>query len=604
MPPGPEPVEPATADERPADGGDAGGPRPPRFSSALSVFHNASLAVGPTRGLMYAVCSLALVAAVLETAMLFLIARLASSFTNGNQTIELSVGSFGQWEVSIRQIVLIAGGLLFLELLLVVPLSVMTARLSSNALTRARDRVITAHMRAAWSHRSREVEDHLHRLMGDDANHVERLVQQWSTIVVSLSGIVMLAVAAVVIAPVPALCGTAAFGVLVLALRPMSRRVKRAAARFQASNRELMTNVAQTSRLDKEIAAFEVGEAVKSTLAADVALSSRMLNRLRFNQRATPMLYLDSSLALVLAGIAILSALDVGSVDYLGPLILLMVRALGYTRQLQSAAQNSHEMAPYITDLEREIASFEKVQRPAGTEPLANIGMIEVQDMSFAYIENRPILRDVNLRFGFAEIIGLVGDSGAGKTTFTELILRLRQPSSGRITVSGIDISSVDPTEWSKLVSYVPQDNSLIRATVADNIAFYRSGFDRSEIERSAKQAHLHDEIMAMPLGYDTMVGPGERSLSGGQRQRLGIARALLGRPQLLVLDEPTSALDERSELLIKQTLSELKGSVTMIVVAHRPTTLEVCSKILRLSGGDIEEISLLPTAPKGPDEP
>ena len=591
MPQRPEPERAEPAQEVAVKNGTPEAARPPRFANALSVFHNASLAVGPRRGLMVAVCSLAVVAAILETGLLFLIARLASGFAGGSRTIALSLGSIAQWELTVRQIVLISAALLVTELMLVLPLSELTARLSSNSLTRARDRVITAHLGAAWSQRSQEVEDHLHRLMGDDANHVERIVQQWSTIVVALSGVVTLSIAAVVIAPVPALCGAFAFMVLVVLLRPISRRVKKAAARFQASNRELMTNVAQVARLDKEIAAFEVGDAVKTTLANEVAVSSQMLNRLRFNQRVTPMLYLDASLALVLAGIAVLSSLDVGSVDFLGPLILLMVRALGYTRQLQSSSQTSYEFAPYILDLEREIGAFEAGVRPTGTEPLSSIGTIEIREMSFSYISDRPILTDVDLNIGFGEIVGLVGESGAGKTTLTELVLRLRQPTSGRIVVSGLDISSVAPEEWSKLVAYVPQDNSLIRATVADNIAFYRSGYDRSEIERSAHQAHIHDEIMRMPQGYDTMVGPGERSLSGGQRQRLGIARALLGRPQLLVLDEPTSALDEHSELLVKQTLNELVGTATMLVVAHRPTTLEVCTKVLRLSGGVIQEV-------------
>ncbi len=568
------------------------GARQPKLANLLSLFHNASLAVGPRRGLMVGVCSLAVATAVLETGMLFIVARLASGFVGGNQNIPLAFGSLAQWDLSVRQMVLIASGFLLGLILLVFPLAELTARLSSNSITRARQRVITAHLNADWSQRSQEVEDHLHRLMGDDSIHVERLVQQWSTIVVALAGIVTLSTAAVVIAPVPALCGAFGFLGLVFLLRPMSRRVKKGAARFQASNRDLMTNVAQTARLDKEIAAFEVGEAVKASLASEVAVSSRILNRLRFSQRLSPMLYLDAALALVLAGIAVLSSLDLKSVDFLGPLILLMVRSLGYTRQLQQASQFSQEFTPYLLDLEREIAAFEAGVKPHGTEQLSAIGTIELLDLSFSYTPDRPILSDLNLTIGFGEIIGLVGESGAGKTTLTELVLRLRQPTEGRITVSGLDISLVDTEQWSKLVAYVPQDNSLIRATVADNICFYRSGYTRSDVERSAQQAHLHDEILKMPQGYDTMIGPGERSLSGGQRQRLGIARALLGRPQLLVLDEPTSALDERSELLVKQTLDELVGTATMLIVAHRPTTLEVCTKVLRLSGGAIQEIS------------
>lgn len=573
----------------------------PRFAKARGVFHNASLAVGPRRGLPLAVFSLAMLAAILETAMLFLIARLAASFAGGapGEWIELSLSGLVQWKVSLRQIVLISAGLLVAEMLLIIPLSSLTARLSSDALTRARDRVLTAHLSAAWSHRSKEVEDHFQRLMGDDSNHVEMIVQQWSTIVVALTGILMLAAAALVIAPVPTLVGSLALVLIVQALRPMARRTKQSAAQFQSANRDLMTNVAQTARLDKEVAAFEVGDRVKASLMSGVAGSSSILHRLRFNQRATPMLFLDSSLALVLVGIAVLSALDVGSVDYLGPLILLMVRALGYTRQLQSATHSSHEMAPYVLDLEREIASLHDSHLPVGSRTLSEIGEIGFEQVSFSYPDGRPILRDVDLTIACGDIIGLIGSSGSGKTTLTELLLRLREPTSGRITISGMEISEVAPLEWARLVAYVPQGNSLIRATVAENIAFFRSSHSREEIERAARQAHLHEEIMRMPDGYDTRVGPGERSLSGGQCQRLGIARALLGRPQLLVLDEPTSALDERSELLIKRTLTELRGSVTMIVVAHRPTTLEVCSRIVRLSGGFIEELGLSPVSPE-----
>jgi ABC-type multidrug transport system fused ATPase/permease subunit len=452
--------------------------------------------------------------------------------------------------------------------------------------------VITAHLAAAWSERSQEVEDHLHHLIGNDAQHVERMVQLWSTYTVALAGTVTLSIAAVLIAPIPAVIGGLAFFFVVLLIRPMSKSVKKTAMGFQSSNRGLMTNVAQVARLDKEIAAFEVGGAVRESLLKEVVSSSKLLERLRFTQRLTPVLYLDASFALVIAGIAVLSAMDVRSVNFLGPLVLLMVRALGYARQLQTSTQSSFEYVPYLVALEREITAFESAIRPVGSSPIDEIGAIEFINMSFSYIPNHAILTDVNLTIDFGEIVGLVGQSGAGKTTLSEILLGLRQPTSGQLRVTGVELAEVSPTQWASLVAYVPQDNSLIRATVAENIAFFRSGFDYADIERSAKAARLHDEIMLMPQGYDTMVGPGERSLSGGQCQRLGIARALLGKPQLLVLDEPTSALDERSESLIKKTLIELKGTATMIVVAHRPTTLAVCTRVLRLADGVLTEIS------------
>jgi ABC-type multidrug transport system ATPase subunit len=141
----------------------------------------------------------------------------------------------------------------------------------------------------------------------------------------------------------------------------------------------------------------------------------------------------------------------------------------------------------------------------------------------------------------------------------------------------------------------VPQDNKLTRATVADNIRFFREGFSDEAVELAARRAHLHEDVLRLPDRYDTLVGPGERSLSGGQAQRLGIARALLAQPKLLILDEPTSALDARSEELIRQTLEELRGSTTLVLIAHRPATLEVCDAVLRIEQGRVTAEQLTP---------
>lgn len=556
-----------------------------------SIFRNAGLVIGPKKGLMVGVILVSIVTAILETALLFMIARLASGFVGGRHKIPISVGPISRWYLSVGQIALVCAGLLLAELILVIPLSYMTGGLSSRALSRARSRVISTLLATSWSRRSEEVEDHFQRLMGDDSLQAERIVQQWSTIAVSICGVVMLLLGAIVIAPIPAIFGAVAFFALALALRPMSRRIKRSASSFQALNRNLMTNVAQAKRMDKEIAAFGVSDRVSIALTSDVVRTSQVLERLRFSQRVAPMVYLDAALATVLLGIVVLSGLALDSAAYLGPLVLIMVRVLSYVRQLQTAIQASHESAPYFADLEEQLASLESATELIGDQSVPSIGKLEIHDLSFAYVAGHQILNRVNLTIDFGEIVGLVGGSGAGKTTLTELLLRLRRPDSGEITVSGVDIFSVARSEWSALVAYVPQENSLIRATIAENIKFYRDEFDREQVERAARGANLHDEILEMPMGYDTMVGPGERSMSGGQRQRLGIARALLSRPQLIVLDEPTSALDDRSERLIKNTLTELAGSATVLVVAHRPTTLEVCSKIFQLGGGDLRQV-------------
>jgi ATP-binding cassette, subfamily B, bacterial len=200
------------------------------------------------------------------------------------------------------------------------------------------------------------------------------------------------------------------------------------------------------------------------------------------------------------------------------------------------------------------------------------------------------VLRDVDLTIAAGDTIGVVGPSGGGKSTFTQLLLNLRWPTTGTVTAAGVPLKALDDECWSRLVALVPQDNKLVFGTVADNVRFFRPWLDDDDVERAVRAAHLHDEIVALPDGYQTVVGPGARDLSGGQRQRLGIARGLVGRPQLLILDEPTSALDSRSEHLIRRTLEELADSTTLVVVAHRPATLEICRRLFVVEGGRLIE--------------
>jgi ATP-binding cassette subfamily B protein len=191
----------------------------------------------------------------------------------------------------------------------------------------------------------------------------------------------------------------------------------------------------------------------------------------------------------------------------------------------------------------------------------------------------------------------VVGPSGEGKSTLCAILLGLRQPTRGTITTGGVAIGDIAPATWGHIAAYVPQDCKLLTATVTDNIRFFRDQYGDAEVEEAARAAHIHDEILKLPDGYDTVIGTGVRGLSGGQRQRLVIARALIGKPQLLVLDEPSSALDQRSESLIALTLAELKGSTTMVLVTHRPATLDICDHVWRLESGGLVEMPIVKAA-------
>jgi ABC-type multidrug transport system fused ATPase/permease subunit len=166
--------------------------------------------------------------------------------------------------------------------------------------------------------------------------------------------------------------------------------------------------------------------------------------------------------------------------------------------------------------------------------------------------------------------------------------------------VSGIPYEQIEPQSWHRLVTLVPQEPKLFEGTVADNIAFLRPGITREEVEHAAGLAHVLDDIRALPEAFDTQLGPRGTGLSGGQKQRIAIARALVGEPQLLVLDEPTSALDVKSEQLLQQTIQDLKGRVTLVIVAHRLATLASCDRVVAMADGRIQVIGTLDEALAG----
>jgi ABC-type multidrug transport system fused ATPase/permease subunit len=167
-----------------------------------------------------------------------------------------------------------------------------------------------------------------------------------------------------------------------------------------------------------------------------------------------------------------------------------------------------------------------------------------------------------------------------------QLLLGIRDPDQGTITINGLDLRQIDRASWSSRVAFVPQDATLITGTIAENIIFFRPGISENQLIDAARAAHFLDEIQSLPDGFNTHLGERGQQLSGGQRQRLSIARALVDDPEFLILDEPTSALDMKSESAIRNTITELHGRVTVLIIAHRVSTLDICDKLMVIENG------------------
>jgi ATP-binding cassette subfamily B protein len=215
-------------------------------------------------------------------------------------------------------------------------------------------------------------------------------------------------------------------------------------------------------------------------------------------------------------------------------------------------------------------------------------GHVRFEQLSFAYAGGRAVLKDITFEALPGQIVALLGPTGSGKSTITNLLPRFYDPTQGRITIDGHDIRQVTLNSLRNQFGIVLQESLLFAATIKENIAFGRPDASEAEIIAAARAAQAHNFIMQTPQGYETLVGERGVTLSGGQKQRLAIARALLTDPRLLILDDATASVDTETEALIQQALARLMEGRTTFVIAHRLSTVRRAHLILVLEKGEI----------------
>lgn len=271
--------------------------------------------------------------------------------------------------------------------------------------------------------------------------------------------------------------------------------------------------------------------------------------------------------------------------------LALFVRLLPKITNAQTLVHELNSQVPAILILKDVLADAKaKTERTKGADfHVAPPTRLEVRNLHAGY-GGQPVLNGVKLVLDVPGMVGIVGGSGAGKSTLVHILLGLIDPLGGTVTLGAHDMKEVSLAAWRRGIGYVPQETMFFHASVAENLTLARPDATRDEIIAAAKRAHAHDFIMALPEGYETSIGDQGVVLSGGQRQRLGIARALLAKPTLLLMDEPTSALDPKSEGEILATLAELRKSVGIVIVAHRLTTVQEADHIYVLDAGQVAE--------------
>ena len=564
-------------------------PESPTIDS-MSSFQAIRQVIGPFRQRLILFCGATFTVGLLEAIFLVVITRSALAIADGRDVVQITRGV----EISIGQTIAIGSTLLVLRFILSYGMIRVQTGLTYRITAGYRSRLGIGFLRSSFQTQVTQPAGALQQLVVDFPSQISSLVYQLSNAMAGALGLAALLGLAVVVNPLSTLIVITVLIILYTVLVPMRHAIARRSRRTLERRVTFANRVAEISDLNLEINTLGVSESAASRLQEAINDEAEASNRLGMASGLIPPTYLGLAYAAILLAVWALSRISVSSINEVGAVMLIMLRSLSYGQQLQQGSTSIGQFGPYAQEISAKVEEFEASPQPSGTNQLTELMNITAENLDFGYPGRPPILEEVSFSIQRGEIIGLVGQSGSGKTSLVHLILGLQQPLRGRILINDQDLSSLDILHWRKLASFVPQETRLLTGTIRENVRFMRKGVSDQAIEQALTEAGLSLDPTRFPLAADTDLGEAGRQLSGGQRQRLAIARALVTEPSLLVLDEPTSSLDHESEDVIIETLSKLRGRVMVIVITHRDTTLRVCDRILSLE--DQRLVELRPT--------
>lgn len=540
--------------------------------------------VAPHKGRVALLSAVSLASALLEAAFIVLLTGIGMALVSRSDAVGPAFGHL----IPVRLALALAASCLALRVAFSLWSVKLSAVLTAAVTTSQRQRLSHAYLRTSWAIQQSEPAGRLQELL---TSFVGRITGTVNTLAGAITaGLSLAAFLGTGLLMDPLSTGAVLIALAVVGgiLTPIRRAIRRRSHRNAVAGLAFANAVSELGSLGLEMQTYGAESHFEQRIDELTELSTVTQRRTQELQGALPHIYMSLAYAAVLAGVALLSASAVFDLAVVGAVMLLMLRSLSYGQQLSTASAGIAGSLPFLEGVEETVLRYTSASVPIGTERPDAVAPIDFEDVSFAYTPDRTALADVTFRLNPGEALGVIGPSGAGKSTLAQLLLGLRQPTAGTIRSGGAPIAEVDPAWWTDRVAFVAQDAQLFTGTVAENIRFFRDGLSDADLRDAALQANVLADIEALPKGFNTHLGERGSQLSGGQRQRLSIARALVGKPDLLILDEPTSALDGQSEALIRSTLAGLHGQLTVVIIAHRMSTLDICDRIMVIEHGQV----------------
>lgn len=467
------------------------------------------------------------------------------------------------------------------------------ARIMSDYEYKERTSLFTQFVSADWKYLSQQKVGHLENVLMNDVRWSAILLREVSQGLAGIATLTVYVFAAISISKEATLLTLFVGGILFFVFRPLFVRVRYAARKTSEKNKGVAHFV------NEHILGLKAVKSAPHSISPIVKIGNDYFKKLK--ELRIRLLVMKGLSSIFIEPIALMFIVVLFAVTYTTNsfdiasfvvVIYLIQRIFTYVNQLQSNISRGSEAIPYLEHVlrykEETSAYRENVKQK---KEFAFTQSLTFKDVSFKYGEDSEVLKNISFDVQKGEMFGIVGPSGGGKTTIVDLVLRLHAPTSGPILLDGEDVSHINLFSWRKHIGYVSQDTFLLNDTVENNIRFYDDTLSQDEIVQAAEEAQIHEFIMSLPEGYQTPIGERGTRLSGGQRQRVLIARALVQKPDILILDEATSALDTESEQRIQEVIERLKGKTTILVIAHRLSTVRSCNRLLVLEDGRIAEI-------------
>lgn len=462
----------------------------------------------------------------------------------------------------------------------------VASRAAADAQRSVQGLLVDAFLHAPWSVQRASAPGELQELVMSKARLAMQGTAEAARAVSTTANLLIVVAAAVVvdIRATAALLAVVAFAVVVS--RPFQARTGRVAVRMAQTSTALARETAETVNVAGDLRVFGALGPARERLARRIDAGARLTRDLQLSIVAVPALTRDVTLAVLVLGMAVVVAGTDVTLTVLGATVVLVLRALAHAQVLSTTLHRLADRSANLQPITEALATW-RSPAPAGRRPCDGIGEVELHGVSFAYDPQGPdAISNVSLAIGPGEQLGVVGPTGAGKSTLAAVLLGLLRPREGAVLVDGVALGEIDPAGWHARTAWVDQDPHLLTGTVRENIRLLRAHVTDGAVMRAADAAALGADLALWEDGLDRHVGAAGSALSGGQRQRLALARALAGAPGLVVLDEPTSALDAHTEAAVREALGALRGQASVVVIAHRLSTINACDRVAVLQAG------------------